>query len=327
VGPGPEPFSRWPYLTRVTETGARLRWIARDGAAVRMSAVGPDGRRVAARGGVLSGLRPDTRYSWTAEVDGRQAATGAFATAPRALMRRLTLVAFGDHGHLGREPSFAVGRLAAAQRPRLVLTTGDVTSLVTVSQVLDPFVFRPLREVLAGAPNYGVVGDHDILAPAGQRALVRAFDWPGLGERYVLRYGPLQVVGLGLRADSADVPFLRRALAARGPRVRFVLVHQPPKAGNPILPLLPGSGVAAVLSGHLHAYERRARPEAPGVAFFTVGTGGASASPRYTPRSPDALTYLVEHGLLRIDLGPARIVYRFLDVEGRVRDSLVRPLP
>ena len=90
----------------------------------------------------------------------------------------------------------------------------------------------PLREAMAGAPNIGVVGDHDIVLPHGQRALVDALGWPGNGERFDYRYGPIQLVGLGLRADAADMRFAARALARPGPQVRFVVVHQPPKAGN-----------------------------------------------------------------------------------------------
>jgi hypothetical protein len=84
--------------------------------------------------------------------------------------------------------------------------------------------------------------------------------------------------------------------------------------------------VTAVLAGHLHAYERRERPEAPGVPLLTVGTGGAPRNPRATPRSGDARVHLAEFGLLRVDVEPGRVSYRFLDLEGRARDVLVRPL-
>ena len=131
---------------------------------------------------------------------------------------------------------------------------------------------------------------------------------------------------LGLRADGADVAFARRALARPGPRARLVTVHQPLKAGNPLLEVIDAADVTAVLAGHLHAYERRERPEAPGVPFLTVGTGGGPRNDDRTPRSEDAVVYLAEFGLLRVRLGAERATYEFLDVAGGVRDRFTAPL-
>ncbi len=323
--PAPDAFVRAPYLTRVGETTARLRWIARDGAAVRIEAVAGDGPPVRARGGDLTGLRPDTRYDWTATVNGAEAASGTVTTAPTSLDRPLDLIFFADYG-APNDDFRAVAALAAAERPRLLVTGGDNAYVAALPQLLDDQIFRPLRDVLGSAPNYGVVGDHDIVFESGQRALVNAFEWPGDGERYDLRYGPVQVVGLGLRGDPGDVAFAERALARPGPLARFVVVHQPLKAGDPLLPVIAAAEVTAVLSGHLHAYERRARPEVPGVPFLTVGTGGGPVNDERTPRSEDALVYVREFGLLRVRLTSERADYEFVDVNGRVRDRASAPL-
>jgi hypothetical protein len=323
--PASDAFAREPYLTRVGETSARLRWIARGDAPVRIEAEAGDGPRVVARDGVLLGLRPDTRYRWTASVGGAVASEGTVTTAPASLGRPLEFLAFGDSG-APNDSSRAVAALAASLRPRLLVTMGDNAYLAVLPQLLDGQIFRPLRGVLAHAPNYGTVGEHDIAFEGGRRALVRAFEWPGRGERYDLRYGPVQVIGLGLSADEADVAFARRALARPGPLARFVNVHRPPKAGNPLLEVIAGADVTAVLSGHLHAYERRVRPEAPGVPFLTVGTGGGPRNDEATPRSDDAVVHLAEFGLLRVRLEGGRASYEFLDVDGRVRDRLTAPL-
>jgi hypothetical protein len=318
-------FAREPYLTRVGETSARLRWIARGGAPVRIEAVAGDGPPVVARDGVLSGLRPDTVYRWSASVDGAPASAGTLTTAPETLERPVELLVWGDYG-APNDDSHAVAALAARLRPRLVVTTGDNAYLVALPGLLDELIFRPLRGVLANAPNYGVVGDHDVVFPSGRRALTGAFEWPRGGGRYDLRYGPVQVVGLGLRADEADVAFARRALARPGPLARLVTMHQPIKAGNPLLEVIAAAGVTAVLAGHLHAYERRVRPEAPGVPFLTVGTGGAPRNDERTPRSDDAVVHLAEFGVLRARLGAGRATYEFIDLAGRVRDRLTAPL-
>ncbi len=319
-------FTRAPYLTRVAPTSARMRWVAPPGTRVTVTATPADGGAArTADGGDLRGLAPDTRYAWTARIDGRDAASGAFTTAPRDLSRPLDLVAFGDYG-APNDSSRAVAARVAAEEPRLLVTAGDNAYIVTLPQLLDELVFGPLAPVLGSAPNYGTVGDHDVVFPAGQRALAEAFEWPADGERYDLRYGPVQVVAIGLRGDAADVPFLRRALARPGPLARLVVMHQPVTAGNPVLPVIAAADVTAVLAGHLHAYERREVAGAPGVPFLTVGTGGAPRNDGRTPRSRDAVVYLAAFGVLRVRLHDGRATFAFVDVEGRVRDTLEAPL-
>jgi hypothetical protein len=292
---------------------------------VTLTARADDGQVVSAAGGTFRGLRPDTRYAWTASVDGAAAASGAFTTAPRDLSRGVDLIVFADYG-APNDDSHAVARLAGEQDARLMITGGDNTYIATLPQLLDVNLFGPLRDALSGAPNYGTVGDHDIPFPAGQDALAEALEWPNRGERYDLRYGPVQVVALGLGADVDDVAFARRALARPGPLARFVVTHRPVAAGNPLLPVIAAAPVTAVLAGHLHAYERRVVPGAPGVPFFTVGTGGAPRNDERTPRSADAVTHLPEFGVMRVHLQGDRATYAFVDVDGVVRDRARFPL-
>lgn len=320
-------FARAPYLTRVTEDGARLRWIAPPGARVRVAATAPDGATVRARRGVFSDLAPGTRYRWLATLDGAPAAEGAFTTAPLDLDEPLDLLAFGDGG-AGNASSAAVEALLAAEDARLIIGAGDNIHPLAAPGLLDERLFRPLAPVLGRMPLYGTMGDHDLPLPGGRQALAAAFEWPGGGERYALRHGPVQVVALGLEADAGDIPFLRRALARRGPVARFVTVHRPIRPGNPVLPVLARAPVTAVIAGHLHAYERRRIARVPGVPFLTVGTGGAprSGRPEHTPASDDADVHLQEFGVLRIRLHGDRAHYAFVDTSGAVRDRLEAPL-
>jgi len=321
----PAAFVRGPYLTRVTETEARLRWVAMPGTRVRLTASTGSGTTVRAQRGHFRGLQPDTAHRWVATVDGRPAATGGFVTAPTDLGRPVRLIAFGDYGAVN-DGSRAVAEMAAGEDARLLVTMGDNMYPVTAPQVFDTNVFLPLRATLSRMPNYGTMGDHDIVFPGARRALAAAFDWPGGGERYALRYGPVQVVALGLEGDADDIAFLRRALRVRGPLARLVVTHRPIQEGNPLLPIIAAGGVTAVLSGHLHAYERRARPEAPGVPFLTIGTGGAPRNSSHTPRSPDATVHIAAFGLLRIVLHGDRADYEFVDVDGRTHDRFSAPL-
>jgi hypothetical protein len=288
------------------------------GAPVDLAAIGADGRALQAEDGRFAGLSPGTAYAWTAAVDGVVRASGSFTTAPERLDRPVRFAVFGDYG-VGGDHEWAVGRVAAALDPHFVLTTGDNSYLVGADLLLDRNLFAPLRAVMSEAPLWAALGDHDV-AWRGGRDVVRALDLPGDGVRYGVRYGPVQVVVLGVAADRAAVEFARRALAVPGPALRFVVVHKPLASGSALLPVLREHRVAAVFSGHLHRYERRV---VEGVLTFTVGTGGAPRSSRYTPASPGARISLTEYGLLRVDAGPDDVAYTFVDDRGAVRDRLV----
>lgn len=321
--PAPAGFTRGPHLTRVGTTTARLRWRVEPPGEVRVVATGPDGERRVARAGVLTGLRPDTRYRWTATARRGAVAHGSLHTAPGRLTGTVRIVAFGDYG-AATDGERAVGRLAARLRPRLALTLGDNSYLAALPSLLDPNIFTPLRPLLRIAPLTGILGDHDTIVRSGQVALARALDLPGGGDRFDLRFGPVQVVGLGVLSDPGDVVFATRALARPGPEARLVLIHRPLKPGDPLLGVARRGGAAAVLSGHLHAYERRTPG---GVLAITAGTGGAPWNPGQTPRSPDARVHLRTFGLLVADVRPGGIAFRFLDTAGRTLDRASVALP
>jgi hypothetical protein len=319
LGPSAGAFTRGPFLYSLTERSAALSWGVRGAAAVELRALGSDGSQVEARAGVFSGLRPGSSYAWTAAVDGRTQASGSFTTAPRTLAAPIGFAAIGDYG-AGNDHEWAVARVLAAGRPDFVLTAGDNSYLLGVPALLDRNIFEPLATVLANAPLWATLGEHDLFWRGGA-AVTSALHLPGTRGRYTVDYGPLQVVLLGLRADAGALAFARRELALPGPRVRFVVVHQPIRTGNPILPLLRARHVAAVIAGHLHRYERQL---VDGVLEFTVGTGGEGpGGARFTRPTPGAAVSLLDYGLLRVTVTRAGVTYRFVDQRGRQLDEAV----
>ena len=157
-------------------------------------------------GGVLRGLRPDTRYAWTASVDGTAHAGGSFTTPPRTLDRTVRFAVLADYGS-GNDNEWAVGRVLAAQRPEFAVTAGDNSYLVAAEPLLDRNIFRPLGDLIGSTPMYVCLGDHDNFWP-GPGAISRAFDIPD-GGRFVA----------ALRADPGRHP-RRRAQRAGRRRVR-----------------------------------------------------------------------------------------------------------
>jgi hypothetical protein len=316
-------FSRGPYLTRLTTSEADFAWQTRSGQGVSLQVQAPDGSVVRAVDGRVSGLRPGTRYVWTADVNGSSAAAGDFRTAPTSTATPIRLVAFGDYGS-GNAHEYAVGRLAAADDPSLFLSAGDNAYLLAAPPFLNRAIFSPLRGLLAGAAPVVALGEHDLAWNDGS-AVISALHLPG--HHYTAQYGPVQVVVLGLEADSSALAYAARTVgrcAAACP-VRFVLVHRPIEASNPIMPLLRRRHVAAILAGHLHRYERHVRS---GVLELTLGTGGEGpGGASFTRPTPDAIVSFLAYGFLEIDIQGATVDYRFIDQTGRVRDAVSRTLP
>jgi hypothetical protein len=316
-GPSDTAFTRGPYLLRVSAREAELRWSARDDADVKVTATTADGKPVAVDGGAIRDLRPGHRYAWVASVGGTAEAGGSFTTPPAALDRPVRFAVLADYGS-GNDDEWAVGRLLAAQRPDFAVTAGDNSYLVAAEPLLDRNIFRPLGELMANAPMYVCLGDHDNFFP-GPGAISKAFDLPA-GGRFTVRYGPIQVVILGDEPNEpAAIAFARSELQMPGPTVRFVVCHRPLQDGDPILPVLRARG-ATVFSGHLHRYERRT---VGGVQTFTVGTGGQGpGSLARTKASPGADISLLDIGALMVDVQRDAIGYTFLDKHGAVLDHV-----
>jgi hypothetical protein len=316
LGPSSGPFERGPFLTSVSTNSATLAWTARGGAPVELRAVSATGSPAVARGGRFTGLRPGTVYAWTAAVDRKTRASGTFTTAPRTLEQPIEFGAIGDYGS-GNDHEYAVGRVLAAGRPAFVVTAGDNSYLAAIPQFLDRNIFKPLAAVMANAPLWATFGEHDVFWRNGT-AVTDALHLPGKGGRYTVRYGPVQLVLLGLTAaDRSAYDYAKRELSRPGPAVRFVVVHRPLKPGNPIIRLFRERHVAAVIAGHLHRYERRL---IGGNLMFTVGTGGQGpGDERFTLATPGSFS-LLDYGALRVRVDPEGVMYTFVDERGRVLD-------
>jgi hypothetical protein len=316
LGPSGDPFTRGPFVTRLDTTGATLAWRIDGGQKVELTASGPGGT-VAAAGGTFTGLEPGTRYLWTASVGGIGRASGSFRTAPLDLRDGVRFAVIGDYGS-GNDHEWAVGRMLAAERPDFVTTAGDNSYLVGAPQVLDRNIFEPLHDVMLNAPLWATEGEHDLIYSGGA-AVTSALHLPAPSGRYTVRYGPVQLVLLGLEAGASELAFARRALAEPGALVRFIVVHRPIQPGNPILPILHRSGVAAILAGHLHRYERRT---VGGIPEFTVGTSGEGpGAAEFTKATPGAAISLLDYGALIVDVSSSGVRFTFVDERGRVLDS------
>jgi acid phosphatase type 7 len=217
-----------------------------------------------------------------------------FQTAPIA-SRPLRLWVIGDPGQDGpplRHALEGANRwLQANPRPNLaefdlLLTTGDNAYKSGKGQEFAENFFRPLAPWLRNTAVWPAYGNHD----SRRNAFFDLFTLPQQGELggvpsatphyYSLDYGDLHLVmldseGSSLAADGAMARWLAQDLAANEKPWTIAIIHHPPythgshnsdswrdswgrmaRVRENILPILERYGVALLLGGHSHSYER-----------------------------------------------------------------------
>lgn len=263
------------------------------------------------------------------------------------------LYAVGDIADCRRQrPAATAAARTARQVPvgATVLALGDMAyeyaDAATLMSCYEPTWGRHRATTLV------TPGNHDYVDGSAQ-ALVDYFGLaaplePGflatsrrLGDGWLLLTLDSNVAGAALQAQLA---WLQRALTearsgdgSGGPACLLVAWHAPLYSSGfhrgsgshmqPFWQLLDGYGADLVLSGHEHFYERFEPRDAAGAAAtsgegirqFVVGTGGARLFGFWKPPYRSSARVL-EHGVLQLSLGQGGYAWRFVDVDGRVRD-------
>jgi predicted phosphodiesterase len=240
----------------------------------------------------LSGLQPDTQYSYTVAAGNVTSEICVFSTAP-VEPRSITVVAWGD-SHYGPTVLEGIAERINEIRPDLLVTAGDMVGDGIHENEWADYVFQPLRHLRGGYAMHFPVGNHD----HGSWRHHERGDNPYLNERwepsgtewgstpygYSFDYAGVHFVFvdplhgctgnekfLGLNKGTAQYDWLERDLAAsRGARWTILHVHEPPFCetweggyydGQPelrehLVPLMEKYGVDICISGHAHTYER-----------------------------------------------------------------------
>lgn len=283
-----------PYVQNVTATSAVIMWRT-NAPTVGSVKVGNREFRVlnptTHHQVPLSGLRPGSAVTY--EVPG--IASGSFRTPPQGTGRaRFAIV--GDTGS-GNANQRAVAKQLEEYRPEFVLHVGDVVYDDGEERLYRQRFFTPFEPIIANAPLYPVIGNHDVKSEKGA-AYLRAFDLPseesGSERYYSFRWGQAEFFALDttdrdfLREGTPQVEWLERALSRSTARWKVVFGHHPiysngADGGKPFLrsralPLFKRHGVDLYVNGHEHNYERFLDPDG-GVSFLVTGGGGAWLRP------------------------------------------------
>jgi len=236
----------------------------------------------------------------------------------------------GDWG-IGSSAQSAVTRQMCrshARAPaRFILTTGD-NFYVPDGRATRANFFRPEACLIsAGLPWRAAWGNHDLGGSSTATQLKSPRRW------YTFTEGPMRVVVLdGNRPGSrAQLAFLRRTLQRATEPVRVAVIHQPPYTAGLhrpsttqqrlMVPLFRRHGVALVLSGHNHSYERMV---VGGVTYIVTGGGGAQVYP--CVRVPPGLrTCRPENHFLEVDASSSGLRVRAVRRNGATIEDVQVP--
>ena len=324
----PKALDAGPMLQNVGTNHATVVWWCHRAESAALNLRNPDGllRRVPARRDGsrfevdLDGLQAATAYAYWVECglpggDTPQV-SGRFRTAPGPGGSSAFLV-FGDSGS-GSSAQYRLAGVMARHPVDFILHTGDLVYRKGERHDYLKRFHRPYQEILAAAPIYPVLGNHDIRTEQG-RPFFDTFALPDNGPPslppehcYWFDYGDARFVAVDSNLSTqvlaeAVAPWLRQVLQASPGQWKIVFFHHSPWAGggraaNPkmqetLVPAIEAAGADVVFCGHNHLYERthplRAGRVAPtnGVVYITSAAGGKSLHREKHAAEPHLATF------------------------------------
>ncbi len=189
----------------------------------------------------------------------------------------------------------AVADRMAEERPAFWLHVGDVAYPWGHQEHYNAAFFRPFAALLADAPCYLALGNHDVLDDRGRQALANFHlprgEWTGDERCYAFSWGSVRIVVLDLNAAvDAGHPALgalRRGFAGHAEPWRVVVAHHPVYSASRqgdrrdlvehLAPALIEAHVDLLLVGHDHNYQRFAPlGGVRGPVMVVTGGGGKS---------------------------------------------------
>jgi hypothetical protein len=274
---------------------------------------------------LFEGLEPGAGYEYTV-VTGVAEESGSFNTAPPPGEGPIRFLVMGDN-RTDAEAHAAVIAAMQNHEAELVLNTGDMVANGALDSDWQE-LFDVEGPLLRNTPLFPAMGNHELyLRGVGLPSYLRYTRVPDeLSDAetyYGFDWGPVRFLMLDSN-DAWEDPELpqRRWLeqqldaAKSAEHVAHVIVamHHGPVSSNRhgshqgmvdsgVLQLLRLSGVALVLSGHDHAYERG---DAHGVKYIVTGGGGA---PLYNRNDPLPFQHRFEasHHFLVIEASRERV--------------------
>lgn len=314
------------------------------------------GRRHSAR---VAGLEPGRTYPYEIRTAERPLTDEvAFQTNPTPA-ERFHFIVFGDSGKGNREQYLLAQRMRAFEPlPDFMLHTGDLVYPDGARHRYNDRFFTPYRHLLARAPFWPCLGNHDVDNEGSAEGYSEVFDLPENGpaglppeHNYWFDFGACRVVVIDSNLDEttlrdAVAPWLVAALSAEpAPTWRFVSMHHPPytagkytpdeRIQRTLVPAFERAAVDVVFSGHDHNYQRTkpllgGQPVSAdeGVIYVITGAGGAGL---YEPRPPQP-DYVVasefeHHSFTHVTVVGPELTLRQIRSDGELIDEYTMRKP
>jgi len=252
---------------------------------------------------------------------------------------RTRIAVIGDFGSAGANEE-AVANLVKSWTPDFVITTGDNTYStdidVNIGQYYQEYIHPYSGAFGAGAATnrfFSSLGNHDwdqvidCDMDTCTGAYLDYFAFPGNERYYTVTLGALELFVVdsdvrepdGTTAASIQADWLRGRLSASVAPWKVVCFHHPPFAsGNGQGPEMRWPfkewGASAVLSGHVHVYERLLKE---GFPYFVNGVGGRSLHPFVDPPDPDSqMRFNAKFGAMLIEVDHQQLRFQFFSIAG-----------
>ena len=309
---GRQKMPRWPYLQKVTRTGAEILFTSTQRRDFEIEVTRASGEVVTRMNASVDteasdefatlGSDPVTQYVAALEglPEGETLCYQVLAGEERWTERtgfRLAPAAGDDQpvrfaalGDLGKRTSdqFAVYEQMQKVPLDFVVITGDVAYDNGKAHEFEENVFGVYQSMMTEVPFFPASGNHDYNTNDAQafREMFSLFENGGSVGRerwYSFDWGPVHVVVLDTeKYFEEQQAWLREDLVSHDRPWTVAVLHRPPfSAGShgsegsvreAFCPILAEHGVALVLTGHEHHYERTVPQD--GVVYIVTGGGG-----------------------------------------------------
>lgn len=252
------------------------------------------------------------------------------------------VVRFAVVGDFGTNSSreLAVANMIASWKPDFVVTVGDNDYAgpvhqydQNVGQYYHSFIAPYAGAYGAGAVEnafFPAIGNHDWDFDNGA-AYFDFLTLPGNERYYEVDKGFVHLVVLdsdprepdGVDPLSTQGAWAQAALAAAAAPFKFVVFHHPIYTSGGATPQMDWPfkdwGANAVLTGHVHNYERLR--SADGLTYFVIGQGGNSTGGFGATHPASELRYNAKDGAQLVEVSATVANFRYFNVDGVLVDQ------
>ncbi len=340
-----------PYLQNMTSHSVTIAWAVKTDSTLiegKDSLSKKQVDRYEYHSTLITGLQPDSTYTYDILQDGTGAGKGTFHTFPDRA-EPFHFCVLGDTRTRHNIHQQIVNRIIR-EKPLFVVNTGDLVANGNNISLWEIF-FRINKDLIRNVPYYPVLGNHE----KDSKNYYDFFDLPGNERYYFFTVGDALFVVLDMEGPDYETPLY---LTRRGREIFWEKVSKQyfdkekawlenlltinDNAGyifvffHPTWYSIKSSRVAeaarrraywgdiferhhvqVVLNGHDHYYEHAFH----GGTHYIVTAGGGAPLYNIDAVQPETIKYKKIEHYMRIDVGPEKAVLKAIQLDGTVLDE------